>query len=428
MWFYAVGRIVPGTSRCRACRFDLKGLSAAPACPECGKSLATPGAIIPLRIRSRGRLWLGILLLIISFGAAATFGGLALSKANIATIKPAWLLKVEALHGTPSQSAEALTEITRRIRADTTFADTWTRLVGDAMARRRNLAKPWNRGWSDFLELARAHGKVPDADWIDYVRYSTVALSQSRKVIRQGSKAPFGATLSGTQLGTAPASLARAVVGYSLERIVVGDVVVYQKHGSGHTTATISSSGMSGTTTYPTIDAPIGKHSFVITWRFEVMDPASESVALGNYQIDFTQDIEVVSSDTPTIESRPTSAPRDAVTRSLVWRPIQKPATGYVDLMIDARGVPANLAFEVFARLRNGKDAGKLVRMGQASFSQGSQGGYGLGVENSELSDATAVDLVLRPSIEAAEMNPSLDWIWTGDEIIYENVAIETRK
>ncbi|MBX3390422.1 MAG: hypothetical protein KF691_13310 [Phycisphaeraceae bacterium] len=423
LWKYARGRAVPGTSLCRACRFDLKGLSAAPACPECGKSLTTPNAIVPLRVRSKSRLWLGLLLAGIPFCASIAVVALSISKANFTSVKPFWLLKTEALHGAPAQSAEALTEINRRIRADSIAIVTWAPLVADAIQRRRTPSARWNRGWSEFIELARARGRVTDAEWTDYVRYSIQAFDLHRKKMRTGAEAVFGVTVTGAQLGTSPPASAQTKIQYGLSRASLDGHEIYRRTHALPTSATISANGSSGTAVHVAIDTPPTKSKLLLTYSFEAIDPVTDK-SLGNWTQDFTDDVEVVPAETAIVESREDAALVPAIRRALRVDSLSEGSQSYYSLMLNATNMPANVGFDVFVRARTGSSAGKLFSLGQISYLQGNSGGYGIGAQITEpMGDA--VDVILRPSVSAGEKNTFIDWIWTGPDITFEDLKVK---
>jgi hypothetical protein len=92
-------------------------------------------------------------------------------------------------------------------------------------------------------------------------------------------------------------------------------------------------------------------------------------------------------------------------------------------VMVQSNRPPANLAFEVFIRPCDGSAAGKEFKAGSISFAAGGTLGYGTSAE-AEAWDARYADVVLRPSIEAAEANVALESIWLGPEVVFPRVAI----
>lgn len=315
LWQYAVGRVVPETSLCRACRFDLKGLSAAASCPECGKSLSVPGAIVPLRVRSRSRLWLGIFLTGLPLCAAIAVLAVSVSQANFASVKPFWVLKAEALHGAPAQSAEALTEINRRIRADSIAADTWAPLVADAIQRRRTPSAPWNRGWSEFIELGRARAKVTDAQWTDYVRCSILTIEQHRKKLRQGAEAKFFLTVQAPYLSATTIPGAPVRIRSGMTRGSLNDVEFFNSNHSG-SLATLTGNGSSGTGIALDLDSSVGIMPLKLTYRFDVLDSSTDKIA-GTWEQDFFDSVEVIPPGGQIIEARTDASLVPAVHQSI---------------------------------------------------------------------------------------------------------------
>lgn len=418
------GRLILGTTLCGACRFDLAGIPNAVSCPECGGSLVNPGAVVPRRIRSNGLLWLGIVIAAIPILLGGTTGVLIASKATFNSIKPMWLLKAEALQGAPNRSSAALSEITRRIRAGSLSDAGFSAIANTAISLRRNRAAAWNRGWSEVIELARVSGKVTDSEWTEYVRYSIVPIERHRKKLRQGAEAPFGLTLTGPQLTPSPAPGAQATVRYGIVRGTLGDNE-FVRSDQLDTSATISGSGSSGTTKQIKIDAPIGMNRMNLTWHFEVLDPI-DNKTLGTWEQEFADEVVVLPADGIIVESKANPALAPAVQRSLKPHNLQRHSGGYASLMVNADRPPANLAFDVFALPRTGPKAGALLPMGQISFVQGSSSGFGIGSDSKDL-ETDSIDLVLHPSARAAELNSDLEWVWTGPDIIYEDIKVESK-
>jgi len=416
------GKPVPGTTLCRACRFDLSGLTSAQTCPECGKSLSGPSAIVPRRVRTRGLLWLGIVLTAIPLSLGITAAVVTATKFNIDSIKPFWILKTEALQGTPARSAAALTELGKRIRSGSMSEHQFASLTNAAVALRRTPSAPWNRSWSEIIELARTNGKVTDEEWTDYIRYTIVPVHRHRKKMRQGAEAPFGLIISGPMLGITPGPFAAAKIRYGITRVTIDNQELFLKDElSG--TATISGNGTTGTSRQIKMDAPIGRARMKLTCRFEVLDPSNDR-AIGSWESDSTDDIEILPADAVIVETREDAALATAIRKSLRIAPIER-QSGYLSLMVNAANPPANIAFEVFARLRSGPKKGEFFPIGSISFVKSSNGGYGIGDASKDLLEADSVDLILRPSVRAAELNVDLDWIWTGPQIEYEDIKIK---
>ncbi|MBL8887309.1 MAG: hypothetical protein JNK16_11660 [Phycisphaerales bacterium] len=416
------GRLIPGTTLCRACKFDLSGLQSALSCPECGASLAATRAIVPLRVRPRGLLWLGILLTAIPLCIGITVAVVTATNFNLDSIKPFWVLKSEALQGAPARSAAALTELGKRIRSGSISEHQFTSLASAAITLRRTPSATWNRSWSEIIELARTNGKVTDAEWTDYIRNTIVLVDRHRRKVRQGAEAPFGLTISGPLLGITPGPLAAAKIRYGITRVTINTKEFFHNDDlSGG--ATISGNGTTGTTRQIKMDAPIGKAQMKLTCGFEVLDAGNDRT-LGSWSSDSTDEIEILPPDAVIVETREDAALAPAVRKSLRIAPFER-QSGYLSLMVNAANPPANLAFDVFARLRSGPKKGALVPIGSISFEKSSNGGYGIGSDSKDLLDAESVDLILRPSVRAAELNVDLDWIWTGPEIVYDDIKIK---
>ncbi|MGH7242711.1 MAG: hypothetical protein ACREJD_04780 [Phycisphaerales bacterium] len=419
------GTLVSGSTLCRACGFDLAGLGSASACPECGASLSDPRARTQKRIRSRGLFSLGIVLTSIPLFIGVAAGTLAATKFNFDSIKPVWLLQAEALQGAPARSGAALAELNKRIRANSLTDGQLESLArAAAVLRRRTNSSAWSQGWSEILESARSAGKVSDVEWVDYVRYTIVPLDRHRRKMRQGTEVPFGLIVAGPQLGVSPGSGAQARVRYGLVDVRFDGKEFFLSDQLGSTT-TLTGAGSSGTATSIKVEAPPGKAKLILTWRFEVLDPNTENV-LGTWDLDFTDDVEFLGENANIIEVREDVSLAAKVRQSLQISPFQNRSGGYTQCMIDASNPPANIAFDVFGRVRSGSNLGALIPIGKISFLMGSNSSYGIGFESKEL-NADSIDVVLKPSVTAAEQNIEMDWMWTGPDIIFEDIKITAK-
>lgn len=159
------GRRVGADETCRQCGYDLRGRAGdAAACPECGTSLATPGAIF--RGRRRRRPLLIVLGTLVALFAGATAGLDRADMLNARTLDrltPTSYLLWRADRDRGPALVSSVDRVlarwrTQRSRFDETqrlrFLDRLVRLHGDA-------SSAWNLQWGEPIDAALLDGTLP---------------------------------------------------------------------------------------------------------------------------------------------------------------------------------------------------------------------------------------------------------------------------
>jgi hypothetical protein len=416
------GRVVAGSRLCRGCRFDLVGIAGAANCPECGAALGGGSATVERRLRSVRLLTLGG---VIIFGSLAVGGGLAANRAwqaNLNPYKPVWVLKMEA-SGVPSaRSAASINELSRRLRTGILAQADIDRLVTHAIALRSTPSVPQDLAWSDFIELARVNGAVTDAQWVTYVRSGLALTCSVRQTMRAGRSTPISLTVGGPLLGSSPPEAARARVRYAITGMAIGEhQAAFNSRSFGQ--STVGRGGSSGSSVSTTAPAATGTFQARVTCTFQILDPGGVSErVLGEWSQEFVSDVKVVPESVAVVRGERDDALSPRV-RAALTATLQLDSPRMLGVMVQSNRPPANLAFEVFIRPCDGSAAGKEFKAGSISFAAGGTLGYGTSAD-AEAWDARYADVVLRPSIEAAEANVALESIWLGPEIVLPRVAI----
>jgi hypothetical protein len=416
------GRVVAGSRLCRRCRFDLAGIAGAANCPECGAGLGGGSATVVRRLRSVRLLMLGVVLMA---GSLAAGGGVAAYRAwqaNLNPYKPVWVLKLEASGMPSARSAAAISELCRRLRTGVLAEADIDSLVVDAIALRSTPNVPQDPAWSDFIELARVNGAVTDAQWVTYVRSGVALTCSVRRSMRAGRSTPISLMVTGPRLGSNPPEAARARVRYAITGVAIGEHhAAFNNRGFGQ--STVGRGGSSGSSVYTTAPGTPGTFQARVTCSIQILDPGSAGErVLGEWSQDFVSDVQVVPESVPVVRGERDEALLPGV-RAALTATLRLDAPGMLGVMVQSNRPPANLAFEVFIRPCDGAAAGREFKAGSMSFPAGGTHGYGTSAE-AEAWDATSADVVLRPSIEAAEANVALESIWLGPEVVLPRVAI----
>lgn len=416
------GKPVPGTTVCRRCRFDLSGLPAASTCPECGTPLSAPAAIVPRRSRSRLRIAAGSLLLV-PLLLAAVLASASLTNLKLNAYKPVWLLRAEA-HGVSSSSTNAIAELLRRYRAgDFTVSDVKP-IVQQALPRAETDPATWNIAWSDLIALARVDGLVTDTQWTEYVFFAMNIDLTTRKIIRQGQHAPFGYSVSAPRLPVTLPSTAKAVVQSRFDELTLSGTPV-RRQSAARSLAQLSRQNSSSTAALFFIDLPPGKYKLHATVSVAAVPDFDSEHEFGRRTKSFEREIEIVAADAPIVNAKADPALDAPVRRSLKVPPIQKNRDGSLTVYVTCNAPPVGLAFDVVLRPREGDAAGKEISVGSATFAPGNPMTQGL--SNSEKFTSTKFDVILRPSVTAAESNYLIENIWTGPDIVFEDIGVRGR-
>lgn len=198
------GRLVDDHPICRRCGFDLFG-SPGPAavCSECGADLSQPRAV---RRGNRARrpkwVWAGVFL---AGPAALWLGGtayLAARGGRVVRYEPAWLLTREAFGADPGRRSGAIGELTARSASGRLAAGQVDAVTARVLDRQADPQTPWDPRWGDFVESARASGRVPDAVWQQYLRQAVVLRLDVRPKVRLGDPVPMAVVAGPARAGT----------------------------------------------------------------------------------------------------------------------------------------------------------------------------------------------------------------------------------
>jgi hypothetical protein len=197
------GRRVGVHPFCRRCGFDLFGKPAdSTACPECGAHLASRRAtVVGVRQHKPALLTLGSFLLLFGLTPIALVAWGRYRNIDWQRHKPVGWLLHEAGSSTKTTQDAALKELIRRLTAGTLTKVQVTRAVDWGLKVQGDAAKPWNAGWGDLIEAARAAGSTSDSQWETYCKQAAEIgwlTARLRPKIRRGD-----ATISELAAGTA---------------------------------------------------------------------------------------------------------------------------------------------------------------------------------------------------------------------------------
>jgi hypothetical protein len=416
-------RPVGGIVECATCQFELRGIDPHGACPECGRDLGEPKST---RIRAMRRPWRIVVgTIVFLFGAfpIAMFGGVAISRINLIQAAPVWWLRTELGFVGSARAAAIGAEFDQRLLGSTRSMTTAeAQAVADDLTAM--LADPtivWNPGFSTFYERARLQSLVDDAAWMNYVERATDISWSPRTRVRAASELPVQLVIKGTAVADGlpiPTIRIRSrLAGASI------DGRDMPRTWGGESTASMTRGGHSGwTMTLPMPDR-VGKARLSMRYELDVVTTDREERLIGSIVREFEGDIDIVGSDEPALRVVRDDSLSSAIASSLSVGRLELSDQRSIDLMIEVRHAPADLGLDVLLRPRDGSHAGREINLGSVWFASGATSGYGIGRDMRDLggTDATRVDIILRPSVRAAELSPTLTSVWIGPDIVIES-------
>ncbi|RMH25269.1 MAG: hypothetical protein D6692_11465 [Planctomycetota bacterium] len=177
------GRVIARGTFCRKCRFDLAGLDAAGACPECGATLDADKAT-KSHLRRRSPWLVAVAVLLLAGGIALPIAGGRITTTNLYQKTPAWLLLPMERLGFDG----ALTQIAVRSRSERFSDANWEDLIARALAHQADRSVPWDPRWGDVLAEAIADQRLNEQQLAAYFRNGITTVVTFRTQIPADAK------------------------------------------------------------------------------------------------------------------------------------------------------------------------------------------------------------------------------------------------
>lgn len=197
------GRRINRHPLCRDCGFDLSAvLPAGITCPECGAGLRRPRAY---RIGQRRRMYP-----LVGFGALAAapaalgIGAVlfaAITGTNLNAYKPLGLLLFEGRRGDALRANAAGEELLARYTVGSLTDAQKERVVEAAFDVQGDPRRPWCEAWGSILDLARREELLDEDEMARYRRQSPVLEWHARPRVRAGGVLPIVVTLKEGRIG-----------------------------------------------------------------------------------------------------------------------------------------------------------------------------------------------------------------------------------
>ncbi len=431
------GRLVSTNPHCRRCRFDLGGLPISgleARCPECGRGLDAPGAVRRgLRRKRPLMIALGVALVLIPIGLTS-LALFARSRPNLHALKPDFWLMLEARTGNPGALSGQLAELLARLQNGALGTSNCSALISRALAVQADQAGAWDTAWGDILDFAAANSMLSDEQLKQNMRNSPRWTMLVRPTVVDGDDWVVCLMMSPGRVGNSPVGRVPLSLKAKLTEVRIGDRVVLTERWQAPSAVGIHSGGGSAMTRRLRVaGVEPGTHEVTVVWDLGVA-PDYDQPSLVEWNEERSARVTVLPAGTAGVELIDDANIRDAVQKSLslsqglkISQPSGTTSTPHVGFGMRCTNPPMDLAFGVFARERLAADApvGRLPRewqLGTVAFTRGSTCHYGGGADATGF-DAAAVDLVLRPSVDAARGTLEICKIWNG-EVVFRDVPL----
>lgn len=416
---------------CRKCRFNLFGLpEATTRCPECGRDITSPRAVrVGVRKRRPVMLTLGVLLLLIGIGLGGLSTWSRVRAVDWNPYKPTWLLLWE----TGTKNAARLDGVINELHARWSrgeLSDSQVKtLIADGLKRQGNPNASWPVSWSNLIEDAILQGKVSKEDTLRYFQQAISPSIDWRKRIYSDSSWPVRLSMNEDRAGDGSSSQRQLWLRRQIKTLRVGDVDLASAMRGSISGGTFSRGGRSASSIAMPLSLPDGEHEVDAIWTISVVlrdDGLAAAPSIAEWDVRQTGTVEVVPPGEPLVTLIDDDRDRPPVSTVVerVRLRLLTPANGEPQLSgtIELAPCPVAIAADVVVRLGD-----REWVIGQMTHTGASYGRFPV-AQSSRLTDfpldASHITLILRPSVQAAMSDPTIDAIW-GEPIVIEDVELE---
>ncbi len=479
---------------CRKCKFDLIGVyppestgdggtgvssvqtnEGHPRCPECGRDLSRKRAVRNGARRKRPVVITGgALLLLLAIGVSAAWGWGRANSFNWNTVKPVWLLRMEAEGANDGAADAALSELIARASQGNLSASAHRALAQRAMEIQSDFDRSWRPLWGNLIEIAHQSKVISDDDFAlslqrstqmwTFIDPSTVpsdfSFALNRPPDRPNPQKPLYEgerqylVFSFGMRGAASTDLFMRPV---LETFTVDGKEVNAGIGMHQQMGMTGASGFNNVSITMFEPMPAGVHEAVSTWRIHVFKDlvvhrgkwGSGTVAIDSKTgeplelslpfrkrehtpvVDFPITISFQFTVEPQREPRTVQLVRDPELKALVEESISiqfkevRREGEYIHFLMErsVKPLPVAIAFDVF--IRDGDQEWPSAPLHMALDGELRMRSMRILTKPEEFGVASDhVDLILRPNPTSVELTEGFDAIW-GEEIILRGVPIE---
>ncbi len=438
------GRRIDEHPLCRRCGYDLLGCAQALNCPECGRDLQRRRGAI--RIGHRRRRWItlsmGVLLVLLALGGGGLTGFAAARNFDWNTIKPLALLRREAVGSHAVRKQKAQSEIIKRLVADRLSQGQINSLADEALALQADANVTWDAWWGDFVDTGWRRSQISRARFERYVHTAidAAAYLRVRRSVHPDVRTRIDVMLRPLRAGNRGISTlqvhcrgdALVADGRKLSDVLRGSALDVGRQPMGGDWSMVAASSA--------LLLPPGPHPIAMEVEFMFSDGGAPSrlgssatqTANPHWSISASRSIqapiEILADDAASVRLVPNVSLaeqlRASISPSLVVRTWFTPRPSLV-AFIDFQYPRVNVAFDVIVR---DPATGRAINLGGVWAALGDRHQLAPWVElNDEIAwvrEAGRIEIILRPSVAAAESTWNLYDIWDG-ELRYPGVTVE---
>lgn len=420
LWLGLRGRRLNDHPLCRRCRFDLVGIYPGRAtCPECGADTSAKRAIRVGQRRRRPVVAAAGALCLLATLALGTLAGWGWATTfNWNTVKPAWWLEREAAIAGPAAADAALDELITRLMDDRLTAPRTASMITKALAVQGDPNARWITAWGDFIEGARVKGRVPDPEWIRYARHGVNVGLAIRSPLPQGEACPIQFQTRPSRVGeNTKLAIRHSLAAARIDGALIDHGTIF---GAGGSFSSLQATGSATSTALLKVDAPPGCHTLTLVWTLAIVE-GFNGPTLVEYPLELSADLEIVPAGTPLVRLVPDESLHAVMERAIAIDRLFVQGGGGThssyDISFKLTNLPANIAMQMSWRAGD-----REWPVGKITVKAGYNGGHSTG-GMTERFDADHVDVILRPSLDAAKATIDLTEIWDG-EIVIPNVPV----
>lgn len=425
------GRKLDDHPICRKCRFDLVGVwPGRETCPECGAGLTEARARrIGNRRPIRWMMGAGAAALIAATGWLSITGGLFLAGPKANPYKPFWLLRYDAA-GPGPRAAASIDELDRRLNGGKLSPAQSASIIGDAIAAQADRGRPWHSEWASLLRTAKLQGQLSPGEIEQYWRNGIEVEALIRRAARAGRPIPMKIRILGTRLP--PGVMVPVRVEDLKFRLADGPA-----QADGRDRVVIASVtnrvGLDVHTVEPD-PARSGPVTWTLDYRLSVMADVNGEKESASWTGSMSGTVGIGPADKPLIRVAQRDELAEQFHAAIDARVSLHPASLGHRMAVFHRNfepLPEAVTFDVYLRWPDGGGVIRETWIGSCNCPAGERGGGGAGQYSAELVNVpeglSAADVVLRASVDRAEMDSAVMSTWAGPDLRYEQVPIDWR-
>jgi hypothetical protein len=408
---------------CRRCGFDLFNRpQSSTKCAECGADLARPHAIRDgRRVRRGGMIFAGAAILAIVFTVVGGAVWMSASTTDWREFAPVWYLRREALGVDPAARDAALAQLSKRVSAGKLSQPQIDALADEALKLQADWSKPWGTAWGDWVENASGANKLSSERWKKYLEQAPSLQLEVRPQVRRGDRLPYWIRACNSRVGSR-SNFSANYKGLAWE---IGPVRTDKESdiGGGTTLNPNGGGGLGSSIDLTKYLDKLGDGPQAVKVDLEIKIMRNwQGPALATRRMGLDAVFNLHPADEPTVKVIHDPSLRAGVEAALSCnQATYGPSWNakHLGIQIDVGPLPVGVGYDVYALIR-----GKEVKLGGiACPKKPNTGGFGFGNEVNPPFDDPTVDLILKPSVDAAIGTTDTFEIWDG-EVTIKNVKV----